>query len=89
MKKYQNEGVIDRGARLLIGELFLLIAYFWVGGGLSVVLYVLGVISIITALTGFCGLYKVLGINPELTLIDPTGRPTSALEQAQPIVELS
>jgi uncharacterized protein (DUF1501 family) len=34
-------------------------------------------------------IYKVLGINPELTLIDPTGRPTSALEQAQPIVELS
>jgi hypothetical protein len=32
--------------------------------------------------------YKVLGIDPNLMLIDPTGRPTSPLEQAQPIHEI-
>ena len=63
MKKYQNEGVIDRGARLLISELLILGAYFWVGGVLSVVLYVLGIVALVTAVTGFCGLYKVIGVN--------------------------
>lgn len=63
MKKYQNEGVIDRLVRLLIGELFILVAYFWIGGVLSIVLYVLGIIALVTAITGFCGLYKVIGVN--------------------------
>jgi hypothetical protein len=63
MKKYQNEGVIDRGARLLISELFILGAYFWTGGILSVVLYIIGIIALVTAVTGFCGLYKVIGIS--------------------------
>lgn len=63
MKKYQNEGVIDRGARLLISGLLILVAYFWVGGVLSIVLYVIGIIALVTAITGFCGLYKVIGIN--------------------------
>lgn len=63
MKKYQNEGVIDRGVRLLIGELLVLGAYFWVGGILSVVLYIIGIIALVTAAIGFCGLYKVIGIS--------------------------
>jgi len=63
MKKYQNEGVIDRGARLLIGELLILGAYFWVGGVLSIVLYIIGLVALITAVAGFCGLYQAIGIN--------------------------
>jgi len=63
MKKYQNEGVIDRGVRLLISELLILGAYFWTGGALSIILYVIGVIALVTAVTGFCGLYKVIGIS--------------------------
>jgi len=63
MKKYQNEGVIDRWVRLLISELLILGAYFWIGGALSIILYVLGVVALITSITGFCGLYKVIGIN--------------------------
>ncbi len=63
MKKYQNEGVIDRGTRLLISEFLILGAYFWVGGLLSIVLYVLGLIALVTAITGFRGLYKIIGVN--------------------------
>jgi len=63
MKKYQNEGVIDRGVRLLISELLILGAYFWLGGIFSVVLYVIGIIILVTAITGFCGLYKLIGVN--------------------------
>lgn len=32
--------------------------------------------------------YKVLGINPDLMLTDPTGRPVSPLDQAKPVEEL-
>ena len=63
MKKYQNEGVIDRGVRLLISEFLILGAYFWVGGVLSIILYVVGIIALVTAVTGFCGLYKIIGVN--------------------------
>ncbi len=63
MKKYQNEGVIDRGARLLISGLLILGAYFWIGGILSVILCVLGIVALVTAVTGFCGLYKIIGVN--------------------------
>lgn len=63
MKKYQNEGIIDRGVRLLISELLILGAYFWVGGVLSIILYVIGIIALVTAVTGFCGLYKMIGVN--------------------------
>jgi hypothetical protein len=58
----KNEGVVDRLVRLFISELLFLGAYFWVGGMWQVVLYVAGTISLITAVTGFCGLYKVLGV---------------------------
>lgn len=63
MKKYQNEGVIDRMVRLLISELLILVAYFWTGGVLSIILFVLGIVALVTAITGFCGLYKVMGIS--------------------------
>jgi hypothetical protein len=63
MKINKNEGVVDRLVRVLIGELLMLIAFFWVGGVLSIVLYVLSAVALMTALTGFCGLYKILKIN--------------------------
>jgi hypothetical protein len=63
MKKYQNEGVIDRLFRLLISELLIIVAYFWVGGVLSIILYVLGIIALVTSITGFCGLYKIICIS--------------------------
>lgn len=63
MKKYQNESTIDRLVRLLIGGLFIVIAYFWLNGILQTILYILGIVSLVTSITGFCGLYKILGIS--------------------------
>jgi hypothetical protein len=63
MNKLQNENQSDRLIRFLFGEVFLLLAYFWLGGIAQIICYVLGVIAIFTALTGFCAAYKLLGIN--------------------------
>lgn len=59
----KNENALDRLTRLLIAELLWLAAFFWVGGTLSIILYVAGAIMTFTALTGFCLLYKPFGFN--------------------------
>jgi ABC-type multidrug transport system fused ATPase/permease subunit len=63
MKIQKNEHALDRFIRVLIGEVLLLAAFFWAGGILAIVLYFLGAVMLITALTGFCMLYKPFGIN--------------------------
>ena len=62
LKELKNEGTIDRLVRILIAEVFILGAYFWLGGAWQIVFYIVGAVSLITAITGFCALYKVLGI---------------------------
>lgn len=59
----KNENTLDRLIRLLIAELLWLAAFFWVGGALSIILYVAGAIMTFTALTGFCLLYKPFGFS--------------------------
>lgn len=61
-KEYKNEGSVDRLLRLLVAEILILGAYFWLGGAWQIVFYIVGAISLITAITGFCALYKVFGI---------------------------
>lgn len=61
MKITPNEGTMDRMVRIVIAEIFFLLAFFWFSGALQVVLYVLGAGMLVTALSGFCGLYKILG----------------------------
>ena len=60
-----NEGPLDRGFRVALGAVLI-----WLGamsgvveGALGTVTIVVGAIALITGITGFCGLYKVLGIN--------------------------
>jgi len=62
LKELKNEGTIDRLARLLIAEIFILGAFFWFGGAWQIIFYVVGIISLVTSITGFCALYKVFGI---------------------------
>lgn len=59
----QNEGTIDRVVRVIIGSLALFTAFFWVGGTLQVVAYIVGAIALVTGLVGFCGLYSIFGIS--------------------------
>jgi len=59
----KNEGVIDKLIRVILAEVFFLLAWFWFGGAVQIVFYILGFMMLITAIMGFCGLYKIFGIN--------------------------
>jgi hypothetical protein len=60
-----NEGPADRAIRVVVGLALLAVALLVVGLGsaLGVVLLVAGAALTITGALGFCGLYRVLGIN--------------------------
>lgn len=60
----KNMGNIDRILRILIAAVF---AYLYftgvVTGTLGIVLLVLGGVFVLTALAGFCPLYKLVGLS--------------------------
>ena len=58
----RNESTIDRIIRAVLGVALVAIG-LTVGGTLAVVLYVLAAVMLVTALTGFCPLYHLLGID--------------------------
>ena len=58
-----NEGKIDRIVRIVLGILLLGLAFFSLAGTAQIVAGVVGVISLVTGVIGFCELYKVLGIS--------------------------
>lgn len=57
-----NENWIDRILRAFVGLAFLQLAYFWLGGWWAAIFYLLSAIMFLTAMVGFCPLYKVLGL---------------------------
>ncbi len=63
MKFSKNEGDTDRIIRLIVAVALAAVGYFLLNGTLQIVFYVVAVISLFTALTGFCGLYTLLHIN--------------------------
>lgn len=58
----QNEGVTDRIIRVIIGSVALVAGYFWLDGTAQTLAYIAGVISLVTGLVGYCGLYSIFGI---------------------------
>ncbi|HSV94433.1 MAG TPA: DUF2892 domain-containing protein [Spirochaetia bacterium] len=58
-----NEGEIDRLVRTVLGVIMLLVGYSVGTGVWQVALYVLGGVMVVTGLTGFCVIYKILGIS--------------------------
>ena len=56
-----NENTIDRTVRVVLGVILLGVGVFVVKGTLGVVLDVIGVVAIVTGITGFCLLYKLFG----------------------------
>jgi hypothetical protein len=60
---WHNENSPDRIIRLMLGLVFFQLAFFWLGGFWQISFYVLGTVMLLTAVTGFCPLYKVLGIS--------------------------
>lgn len=63
-----NVGSLDRLIRLLLASALFYLGLFLYGGtGLGVGFIVAGSIMLVTALVGFCGLYRLLGIHTNQT----------------------
>lgn len=73
MKK--NEGVLDRLVRVLLGEIFLIVGFFWLWGYWQVAAYFLSLVMFVTAADGFCLIYKIFGISTD------NGRPISKIQK--------
>ena len=58
----RNEGTLDRILRIVISIVLLGV---WAGMNVpyKTVLLIVGLIALVTGLTGFCAIYKLLGIN--------------------------
>ena len=60
-----NEGALDRSVRVVLGAVLI-----WLGsvsgmveGGFATAALVIGIVMVVTGITGFCGLYKLFGWN--------------------------
>lgn len=63
-----NLSSLDRWIRLLLASaLFYLALFFYPGSALGIGLLVFGGVLLVTALVGFCGLYRLLGIRTNQT----------------------
>jgi len=59
-----NEGNVDRIIRIIVGLVLILISVFaTLNPTVEVIFIIIGVIALITGLTGFCLVYKLLGIS--------------------------
>jgi hypothetical protein len=64
-----NVGSIDRLIRLLLASvLFYLGLFLYSGSTLGIGLVIAGGVLLVTALVGFCGLYRLLGIHTNQTI---------------------
>lgn len=63
LNKLQNESQTDRIVRFLAGLVVAFAAYSYFTGLLQLVLYIVAVILLVTAITGFCLIYKLVGIS--------------------------
>lgn len=63
MKFKQNEGKADRIIRAIVAVVLAYLAYAKFSGTWQIVTYVVATLSLMTAITGFCGLYEICGIN--------------------------
>ena len=59
----QNEGEIDRLVRAVLGVLMILVGVSVSEGVWQVILFVLGGVLIVSALFGFCLIYKLLRVS--------------------------
>lgn len=59
----QNESTFDRVIRIIVGIIALLVGYTVLSGAAQTIVYVVGLIALLTGAIGFCGLYALLGIS--------------------------
>ena len=59
-----NEGNLDRGLRIALGLVLMVLGFGGVvGGGLGLAIGVIGLIPLTTGLVGWCPLYSILGVD--------------------------
>ncbi|MGQ9573366.1 MAG: YgaP family membrane protein [Dehalococcoidia bacterium] len=58
-----NEGSIDRAIRLVIAAVLIGVGLGVVQGAIGIAMAVVGVIPLLTGLSGYCPLYTLFGIN--------------------------
>lgn len=58
-----NESTTDRIARFVVGSALLWAAYALLAGGWQIAGYVVGIIVVFTSITGFCLLYRMIGLD--------------------------
>jgi hypothetical protein len=59
----KNEGSLDRWIRAILGVLIIYSAYQIFSGIGQIIGFIIGAVLIVTSITGFCYLYKLLGIS--------------------------
>lgn len=59
----KNVGKWDKKVRIVLAVVFGLVAFYWVSGAFAVLFWALAAVMLITAITGFCGLYKLIGVS--------------------------
>jgi hypothetical protein len=62
-KLNQNLSGLDRVIRLIIGVSFIYISVFLLIGLIQFIFFIIGLGLIINTITGFCGIYYLLGIS--------------------------
>lgn len=74
-----NESPIDRTIRLVLGSALLIYGFYGLeglgGSTAGIVSAIAGGVLLFTAATGFCALYRVLGISTNCKAGDPDCRP--------------
>lgn len=71
-----NVGMTDKIIRLVIGLVLIIIALIIpMSAALQIILLIIGIIALLTALTGFCCLYTLIGVNTCKTKMPPPEQP--------------
>ncbi|MDM7911701.1 MAG: DUF2892 domain-containing protein [Methanotrichaceae archaeon] len=59
----KNVGTFDKLLRVVLAEICILAAFFWLGREWQIVFYLLAAVLLVQAVTGVCGFYNFLGWN--------------------------
>lgn len=63
MKNIKNISLLDRYFRFIFAELLFILWFFWIWGYLQIIFFVISFVLILTSITWFCYLYKLIWIN--------------------------
>lgn len=59
----KNESLLDRGIRVVIAAVAVVLGVYVLSGVWSVVAFIIAAAMVVTAIVGICSLYKVFGVN--------------------------